>query len=84
MRAGLWRRLRSLQKQASNAVVVRRSLAPEWLLEEWRAQGLAFDSSDDNSIRRAIRMANLGDKEISVQRISVRQEGGEIGDVEIE
>ena len=50
----LLRRIELLEQRMPDPEKPRKSLVPEWLLEEWRAHGLTFDASDDDSVRRAV------------------------------
>src|SRR5436309_2316767 len=54
MKFGLVRRVKALEQRVLSPCQVARALVPEWLLADWRAQGLEFDISDNASVLRAI------------------------------
>ena len=54
MKPALLRRIELLEERQPAAGQTLRRIAPAWLLDEWRSQGLACEAGDDESIRRAI------------------------------
>ena len=69
MRTGLERRLRALEASVPDPEEPRKPLVPGWLMEEWLAQGLQFDASDDSSVRSTVRIAGVErQRELSARR----------------
>jgi hypothetical protein len=54
MKRTLLRRIEVLEQRVPHPRRPAKSIVPEWLLDAWRAQGLQFDATDDNSVRRAV------------------------------
>jgi hypothetical protein len=53
MKATLLRRIEVLEQQVPDPRKPAKSIVPEWLLEAWQTQGLQFDRTNDDSVRRA-------------------------------
>ena len=60
MRTDLQRRIKALEEPRLDFVEVARSVVPEWLLEEWIAQGQECDPLNRGSVLRAIRGTDRG------------------------
>jgi hypothetical protein len=48
------RRIELLEQRMPDPEKPRKSLVPEWLLEEWIQQGLQIDATDDEAVLRAV------------------------------
>jgi hypothetical protein len=53
MKTTLLRRIEVLEQQVPDPRQPAKSIVPEWLLDAWQAQGLQFDRTNNDSIRRA-------------------------------